>query len=121
MAAEASNFHPKNKSKKTKTYPQGNAPINENQTENKHFTIDTQKFVLFWLGSVKVKDLRSVVLPSTPWFHDFCITTDWSTLRLGLVTHAAAVADIGDRAGKVGVGKGGWLWAIVGIGMLVRW
>ena len=66
MAAESSNFHPKNKSKKTKTYPQGNAPINENQTENKHFTIDTQKFVLFWLGSVKVKDLRSVVMPSTP-------------------------------------------------------
>lgn len=33
----------------------------------------------------------------------FVSHSDWSTLRLGLVTHAAAVADIGDRAGKVGV------------------
>lgn len=63
MVSRCFKFSPQKQIQENKTYPQGNAPINENQTENNHFTIYTQKFVLFWLGSVKVKDLQSVVLP----------------------------------------------------------
>ena len=66
--------------------------------------------------------------------HFIALKTNGLSLRLGLVTHAAAVADIGDRAGKVGdvehfscnrmlqaSSKGSWLWAIVSIEKLVRW
>ncbi len=41
----------------------------------------------------------AILLPSKPLTISI---NNGLSLRLGLVTHAAAVADIGDRAGKVG-------------------
>lgn len=90
-------FSPQSLPRKQKT-PTGNTPNNENrQKTNTSLHIDTLKFDILF-GNVKVEDLRCIALNT---LHDLYHFPD--ALRLGLVTHAAAVADIGDRAGKVGV------------------
>ena len=104
----ASNFHPKNKSKKTKhTHKKRTNQWKSDRKQPLHYLYPEICFIL--VGKcLKLRISNPLYCPQHPTRGPtiFVSQSDWSTLRLGLVTHASAVADIGDRAGKVGVD--GW-------------